>query len=784
MYEASNATNHRLHQFLAGMTRLVDSGTAEAELLSQGRRLLQNLLQQDDWLHPDLAIADTRNYQQYLLYADPQDRFSVVSFVWGPGQSTPIHDHTVWGLIGMLRGSESCQPYSRMSDGRWVPAGFQIDMLPGDVEAVSPRIGDVHKVWNALPDQVSVSIHVYGGNIGMIQRHSYREDGTRSSFVSGYSNVPGSTATAPQTTYAPMQSSPVTKPAPTELADVPSDYPRSVIPAKTGQAAGADDSSVSTALPKPADHGFAIATYQEVRQFLMDKREIALVDVREEDAYAQTHPLFAVNLAYGRIETDARLRIPRLDTPVVLIDNGEGLTLRAAQVLSRMGYSQLSILQNGLSGWAAAGGELFRDVNVPGKAFGELVESQRKTPSLSATEVKALIDSGADMVVLDARRYDEYQTMSIPGAISVPGGELVLRARSLAPSATTRIVVNCAGRTRSIIGTQSLVNAGIPNPVCALRNGTIGWTLAGLELDSKADRRFGDVSAADLKKTAASALALLFRAGVQRISKHDLPSLMADNARNTFVFDVRTPEEYEQGHLPGAISAPGGQLVQETDHHVGVRGARIVVYDDDGVRASMTASWLAQMGWDTSVLKDLTAADLCDTQSPDRHVPELLAPVDEVDAVTLKEWLSNRSNLSMVIDVGDSATYVKRHIPGAWWLLRSQLAQDFTRVHKANRYILTCADGLASRYAVAELQPLVRTGVQVLWLPGGNAAWSAQGFSTQQGESYLASPRIDRYRRPYEGTGNPAQAMQAYLDWEYGLVEQLRRDGSHHFKVL
>jgi rhodanese-related sulfurtransferase len=345
-------------------------------------------------------------------------------------------------------------------------------------------------------------------------------------------------------------------------------------------------------------------------------------------------------------------------------------------------------------------------------------------------------------------------------------------------------VVNCAGRTRSIIGTQSLVNAGIPNPVCALRNGTIGWTLAGLELEHKADKRFGEVKDADRQKAAASALALLFRAGVQRIDTQDLQRLLSDHSRNTYVFDVRSPQEYTLGHLSGARSAPGGQLVQETDHYVGVRGARIVVYDDDGVRASMTASWLAQMGWETYVLKDLKPEDLQDTAAVADVLPDTLAPVAEVDPVTLKEWLANRSNLSMVIDVGDSATYVKRHIPGAWWLLRSQMAQDFSRVHKANRYVLTCADGIASRYAVAELQPLVRPGVQVLWLPGGNAAWTAQGFSTQQGESYLASPRIDRYRRPYEGLDSTAQAMQAYLDWEYGLVEQLRRDGSHHFKVI
>ena len=534
-----------------------------------------------------------------------------------------------------------------------------------------------------------------------------------------------------------------------------------------------------------APHPYAVCSYAQVRAALLAKEEIAIIDVREEDPYAQSHPLFAINLPLGRIEVDVWRRLPRRDTPIVVVDNGEGLAVQAMPVLQRLGYTQLSVLQNGLAGWAAAGGELFRDVNVPSKSFGELVEAQRKTPSFSAHEVKALLDRQSDVVVLDARRFDEYQTMSIPGAISVPGGELVLRARALAPSPTTRIIVNCAGRTRSIIGAQSLINSGIPNPVCALRNGTIGWTLAGLDLVKGADQHFGEINDNDRSKAAASALALLFRAGVPRVEAATVQQWLSESHRNTYVFDVRTPEEYAHGHWPGAISAPGGQLVQETDHFIGVRGARVVLYDDDGVRASMAASWLAQMGWEVAVMKDLQPQNLQNTAvSSAEDLPLTLAPVAVVDPPTLKTWLANRSNLSMVIDVGDSATYVKRHIPGAWWLLRSQLAQDFTRVHKANRYVLTCGDGRISRYAVAQLQPLVRPGVEVLWLPGGNAAWQAAGFSTQQGESYLASPRIDRYRRPYEGTDNPAQAMQAYLDWEYGLVEQLKRDGTHHFKVI
>lgn len=780
----------RFHHFLAQITRLVDSAPTEAELLSQARQCLQSLISHDDWLLPEFAQPHPQHYLQYLLYADPQERFSVVSFVGAPRVSTPIHDHTVWGLMGMLRGSEFCQPYSRMSDGRWAPAGFQIDMLPGDIEAVSPRIGDVHKVWNALADQVSVSIHVYGGNIGQMECNSYREDGSRSKFVSGYANSTMATEAPLQpppfaASLAPPSVAPalvaVTEPNASTALATPSAVNEPIV-----QSSQQPNNAVATeAWNVEAPHPYAVTSYAHIKAALLAKEEIALVDVREEGPYAQSHPLFAINLPYGRIEVEAYRRIPRRDTPLVVYDNGEGLALQAIPVFQRLGFSQISVLQNGLSGWAAAGGELFRDVNVPSKSFGELVEAQRKTPSFSAHEVKALIDRGSDMVLLDARRFDEYQTMSIPGAINVPGGELVLRARSLAPSPTTRIVVNCAGRTRSIIGAQSLINSGIPNPVCALRNGTIGWALAGLDLVKGATQRFGEISDNDRSKAAASALALLFRAGVPRVDQTTVKQWLSETDRNTYVFDVRSPEEYAQGHWPGAISAPGGQLVQETDHFIGVRGARVVVYDDDGVRASMAASWLAQMGWQVAVMKDITSQDLQNkTASSDDELPLTLAPLSVVDPPTLKTWLANRSNLSMVIDVGDSATYVKRHIPGAWWLLRSQLAQDFSRVHKANRYILTCGDGRISRYAVAELQPLVRPGVEVLWLPGGNAAWQAAGFSTQQGESYLASPRIDRYRRPYEGTDNPALAMQAYLDWESGLVEQLKRDGTHHFKVI
>ena len=525
-------------------------------------------------------------------------------------------------------------------------------------------------------------------------------------------------------------------------------------------------------------------TYQEIRQALLQHREIALLDVREEDPFARSHPLFAANLPAARIELDAWTRIPRRATPVVLYDNGEGLAAPAAEKFRQLGYTDVRLLQGGLQGWRDAGGELFIDVNVPSKAFGELVESQRHTPSLSAPEVKQLLDHQADVVVLDARRFDEYQTMSIPTGISVPGAELVLRAQTLAPDPSTQIIVNCAGRTRSIIGTQSLVNAGLPNPIAALRNGTIGWTLAGQTLDHGADRRAGPVSEAQRLQAAQRARAVADRAAVARATQSDLAGFAAEQlSRTTYLLDVRTPEEFAAGHLPGFRNAPGGQLVQETDHTVPVRGARIVLVDDDGVRANMTASWLAQMGWEVWVLDDAAAADFSETGAPASAVPALPAPVPLVRATQLAQWLQqSRPDETAVLDFTTSANYVKRHIPGAWFVLRSQLAKALLQIPPAKRYVLTCGSSLLAKYAVEEVA--LATGAQVQVLEGGNQAWADAGLPVEQGERNLASPRIDRYRRPYEGTDNPREAMQAYLDWEFGLVEQLGRDGTHGFRVI
>lgn len=404
-------------------------------------------------------------------------------------------------------------------------------------------------------------------------------------------------------------------------------------------------------------------TPADIRRALLLREEIALLDLRHEAAFATGHPLFAANMALDRIAIEAAVRLPRKDAPIVLFDDGEGLVAAGADRLAALGYSNVRALDGGLKAWRAAGYEVFEDVNSYSKAFGELVEARRHTPSFSADEVAKLIADDANIAILDVRRFDEYATMNIPGSVSVPGAELVLRAGQAAPDPDTTIIVNCAGRTRSIIGTQSLINAGVPNKVRALRNGTIGWTLARHTLAHGADRR-GAIGS--FEGGPANARDVAYRAGVRHIGANEMSALVAETNRTLYRFDVRDAEEYAAGYLPGFRHYPGGQLVQETDMAAPVRGARILLTDDKGVRADMTASWLAQMGWEVYVLEGGYAGTL-------------------------------------------------------------------------------------------ELGPP------------------------------LVLPRPDpahRYRRPYEGTDIAERAMQAYLDWEYGLVDQLRRDGTHGFYVI
>lgn len=362
-----------------------------------------------------------------------------------------------------------------------------------------------------------------------------------------------------------------------------------------------------------------------LRTRIMGTGELALIDVREASAYAEGHILYAASLPLARLALLAERALPRRSVPIVVCDDGEGIAAGAAVRLTDSGYCDVRVLEGGVEAWAARGGVLFSGTNVPSKAFGEHVEHTEGTPSLSAEELDSLVKSGEDVLILDSRPMDEYRAHSIPGGICVPGAELAYRVHDLRRSPDTRVVVNCAGRTRSIIGAQSLINAGVVN-VTSLRNGTMGWRLAGLELAFDADERYPPLSETGRDEAGRATARVAERFGVRYLDRAAFEAWRREREERTlYVFDVRSPEEYEAGHLPGSRCAPGGQLVQETDVYAPVLGSRVVLADDDGVRATMTASWLEQMGGrEVAVLENAL-----ETGELERGAPETVAEPDD-----------------------------------------------------------------------------------------------------------------------------------------------------------
>jgi rhodanese-related sulfurtransferase len=516
---------------------------------------------------------------------------------------------------------------------------------------------------------------------------------------------------------------------------------------------------------------------RSLKSMLTDGAEIALVDVREELIFSRRHLLWARSIPLSRIELNFARLVPRPSTRIVLCDDDDGLAERAAAILGAGGYSDIACLEGGVEGWAKAGFELFSGVNVPSKAFGECVEHACGTPSIGAEELDAMMRAGTDMVVLDSRPFDEYHRISIPTATSVPGAELVLRLHDLAPSPATTVVVNCAGRTRSIIGAQSLINSGVPNKVMALRNGTMGWSLAGLTCDNGKHKRAPAPSAQSLAVAKAAAEGVARRFGVEHIDRATLERWRAEaRERTLYLFDVRDPTEYAAGHLGGAISAPGGQLVQATDQYVGTLGARIVLVDDAEVRAVMTASWLKQMG-----MRDVYVLVERGTQTAPPAYPVLGTPAPaqaQIDCATLATLLERDD--ATIIDLAPSPQYRNGHIPGAWFAIRSRLKEALNNITVRGELVLTSEDGTIASLAVADAAML--TTHPVGCLAGGTAAWQSAGHALSQ-DPRMADDAIDVWLKPYQRDGDTRAAMNEYLRWEIDLIERIARDGTCRFTI-
>ena len=508
-------------------------------------------------------------------------------------------------------------------------------------------------------------------------------------------------------------------------------------------------------------------TAAALKAALSDGEEIALLDVREAGQFGEGHPFFAAPLPYSRLELDLPGLVPNRGVRVVLCDDDDGVAERARRRAESLGYGRVATLDGGVRAWQAAGYTLYKGVNLPSKAFGELIEHGRHTPRVTPQELAAMRAAGDDLVVVDGRPFSEYGKMSIPGGVCCPNGELALRIGDVVPGPTTRIVVNCAGRTRSIIGAQTLIDLGVPNPVLALENGTQGWFLAGLELERGARRRYPDRSSKwDMDALRARAARFAAACHVRYVTPQEARALVADTARTTYLLDVRTPEELAAGSAPGFVHAPGGQLIQATDQWVGVRGARLILIDDETVRAPVVAGWLRQLGHEALVLTGgLAAARGLGFEASAPAALPAVRTMPVADAAKIQQEGSHA-----IIDLRSSAGFRAGHIAGAAWGIRPRLPTGGSR--KGRPILLVAEDAGVAALAALDLAEGGAGDVRVL--EGGFAAWQAAGLPVEQTPAVPSDKdRIDFLFFVHDRHDGNAEAARGYIAWEMGLVAQL-----------
>lgn len=519
----------------------------------------------------------------------------------------------------------------------------------------------------------------------------------------------------------------------------------------------------------------------QLREILNDGDEVALLDLREEGDFTQGHLLLAASLPIGRVELDLLWRVPLKGTRIVLVGGDVQRIQRGLHLLNSVGYQRVSVLEASRSDCDKAGFGWFSGKFVPSKAFGEVVETAKETPHICTQELVALKSSGVDLLMVDSRTPEEFTDFSLPGAVSCPGAELALRVPEVI-SKDSVVLVNCAGRTRSIIGAQSLINAEIGCPVFALENGTMGWHLDGYDLQRGHLAMLDKVSLpTQLHSSREAAMRLLKRSGGGVISWSQLQGQLSDQRVTTYFYDVRLYGVYMEATFPGALNAPGGELVQSTDFFAPVRCARIVVADTDLVQAPMTAHWLRQMGWQADVLDPDTAPALSPAQPHATHWPHTPAPVELIDSAELQK-LQDDPGVA-VIDCANSIAFRRGHIPGAFFCVRSALADGLKALPAHVRVLVfTASDDAIARFAAADAQAL---GWSVKRLVGGTHVWRKSGLPMEHGAVRQLSEPNDIWYSPYEVSPHmQEQAMREYIDWEVGLAQRVASEPGIQFTVL
>ncbi len=501
----------------------------------------------------------------------------------------------------------------------------------------------------------------------------------------------------------------------------------------------------------------------------------AVFDVRERGEYNQGHISGSTSLPRSQIEFRIGDLVPDQKIQLVLYDDGGGRAILARAGLGQLGYKNVSVLGGGLPGWTQAGYATASGVNVPSKAFGERVYHDAKIPEITPGELRDMQLASEKVVILDVRTPEEYRRFCIPSGVNVPGGDLVLWAEELKQKRDSTIVVNCAGRTRSIIGAAALRRLGLDN-VRSLKNGTMGWVLAGLDLETKPTREIPEPSQASRERSAELARRIADEERIPLMTPAQLSAAQEnEKTRPMYLVDVRSEDEYAAGHIPASLSIPGGQAVQRADDFIAVRHGQIVFISGHGSRAVMAAYWYRRMGFpNAAVLHGGLQAwrqngGSVVSGSSSSSPLGLDAARREVRFIAAAE-LKSRLDLSAVsvVDVGSSPEFESGHVPGARWVSRGWLEFKVPEAlpDKSRMIVLSCPDGQSSIFAARSLRALGYYNVYVL--DGGVKAWKRAGYAVETGlDACLSEPNDVVFSPSVRGT---QEDMRRYLEWEEKLA--------------
>jgi rhodanese-related sulfurtransferase len=530
---------------------------------------------------------------------------------------------------------------------------------------------------------------------------------------------------------------------------------------------------------------------EELERLLQSDQVYACIDVRERGEFALDQIPDTTPLARGTLEYRVEKMIPSKSVPVVVCCNDGRRSELAAMTLLEMGYRDVRLLAGGIVAWKKSGLATRQGWGVGGKEYGEKIAIKEAVTQISPEELFAARDRDENVVLVDVRTEEEYLRGHVPGAVNVPGGQLLFEVPGLLRNEDSLVVVSCAGRTRGILGTQLLREAGL-RKVCALQNGAMGWRLAGYELAvGPREEQVGSTGIQVRSWVKEATQRVASKANVRSVCCKEVERLQS-STDIYYLVDVRLPKEFRSEHVIGSINLPGGQIALAYENFLAVRQATLFILADDDIRPVWASALFQRLGFPRVFVID------GGIQAMAAHGFKLGDAEGETDAKIL--GLANARALvegwgptqvlnsltgdgrPVVLDVRGSGEYVSGHIRGAQWLARGKLEIEIAnKIHdKACQVITVCDSGIRSSLAAATLKSLRYRNIA--YLSGGLKVWQREGLSLQDGldgaDVTREEAQADFGHTLWTGALGKSKAdMQRYLSWEESLGHKYKQGG-------